>query len=49
MSAAAGIAPPGTATPKRYTVNLDAAPEKRWQEIVLDNKIVVKDVHEVLR
>lgn len=38
-----------TAPPKKYTVNLDLPPEKRWQDVVLDNKIIVKDVHEVLK
>ena len=48
-SAVVGNAPSGTATPKKYTVNLDLPSEKRWQEVVLDNKNLVKDVHEVLK
>lgn len=39
---------PGTRIPKRYTVNLDLAPEKRWQQVALDHTEIVKDVHDIL-
>lgn len=48
-SVAAGAAPTQTAPPKKYVVNLDLPAEKRWQDVVLDNKEIVNDVHSVLK
>lgn len=48
LSSAAGIVPARTATPKNYTVNLDVAPEKRWQEIVLEYKHHIEPVYQMI-
>lgn len=49
LSSAAGVAAQATAPPKKYIVNLDLAPEKRWQEVALDHTVLVKDAHEMFK
>ncbi|XP_045196944.2 N-acylethanolamine-hydrolyzing acid amidase-like [Mercenaria mercenaria] len=40
--------PAGTKIPKKYAVNLDVAPEKRWQQVAIEHKELIKDVHSVI-
>ncbi|XP_052811050.1 N-acylethanolamine-hydrolyzing acid amidase-like [Mya arenaria] len=43
MAAGEAVTPP-----RKYVVNLDLPPTKRWQEVALDHKQIVPDVHKVL-
>ncbi|XP_045196945.2 N-acylethanolamine-hydrolyzing acid amidase-like [Mercenaria mercenaria] len=40
--------PAGTKKPKKYVVNLDIAPEKRWNQVAMDHAEVIKDVHTIV-
>jgi len=35
--------------PKKYVVNLDLPPIKRWTQVALDHKEVAADVHKVIK
>ncbi|XP_060564846.1 N-acylethanolamine-hydrolyzing acid amidase-like [Ruditapes philippinarum] len=34
--------------PKKYVVNLDVEPEKRWQEVALDHTFLIKDIQSIV-